>query len=142
ATVSPEARGNNHARPRVQQVTWSSPWTNRLLLEAGAGANRIDTYGTQANVSNFSSLIPVTEMCLQGAASAGCAANGGIPGLQYRSIASGAYIADSDVASYRGSASIVTGRNSLKAGYIGQFIVNHFPNAVHNDQWLTYAFNG
>jgi hypothetical protein len=137
ATTAPEARGNNHARPRVQQVTWSSPWTNRLLLEAGAGANRIDKYGTRPNISNFSKMIPVTELCLQG-----CAANGGIPGLQYRSIAAGAYVADSDVASYRGSASLVTGSNSVKAGYIGQFIVNHFPNAVRNDQWLTYTFNG
>ena len=37
ATTAPEARGNNHAPPRVQQVTWSSPATNRLLLEAGVG---------------------------------------------------------------------------------------------------------
>src|SRR5215212_10259901 len=87
-------------------------------------------------------MIPVTELCLQGPASAGCAANGGIPNLQYRSIVAGAYIADSDVASYRGAASLVTGANSMKAGYIGQFIVNHFPNAVRNDQWVSYTFNG
>ena len=42
ATTAPEARGNNHAAPRVQQVTWSAPATSRLLLEAGLGGNRID----------------------------------------------------------------------------------------------------
>src|SRR5262252_848736 len=35
ATIAPEARGNNHATPTVQQVTWSSPVTSKLLLEAG-----------------------------------------------------------------------------------------------------------
>jgi hypothetical protein len=136
ATTAPEARGNNHAKPRVQQLTWSSPMTSRLLLEAGVGANRIDKYGTQANIANFSQMIPVTELC-----TAGCAANGGKANLRYRSIVAGAYVADSDVINWRGSASFVTGRNSVKAGYIGQFIVNHFPNAVHNDSWLTYSFN-
>jgi hypothetical protein len=142
ATTAPESRGNNHASPRVQQATWSSPVTNRLLLEAGVGANRIDKYGTQANISNFAQMIPVTELCLQGASSPGCAANGGIAGLTYRSINAGAYLADSDVMSWRGAASFVTGRNSAKVGYIGQFLVNHFPNAIHNDQWITYRFNG
>jgi hypothetical protein len=136
ATTSPEARGNNHAPPRVQQATWSSPFTNRLLLEAGVGANRIDNYGTQANIPNYNQMIPVTELC-----AAGCATNGGIAGLNYRSIVGGAYVADSDVYSWRASASFVTGRNSLKAGYLGQFLVNHFPNSVVNDQWMTYTFN-
>ena len=139
ALVAPEARGNNHASPRVQQVTWSSPRTNRLLLEAGVGANRIDGYGTQPNISNYSQMIPVTELC-----TTGCLANGGKANLQYRSIGGffgGAYVADSDVASWRASASWVTGRNTAKAGYMGQFIVNHFPNTVVNDNWLTYAFN-
>ena len=33
----------------------------------------------------------------------------------------------------------VTGRNSAKVGYIGQFIVNHFPNSILNDTWITYS---
>jgi hypothetical protein len=38
AVVSPEANGPNQTLPlRVPQVTWSSPLTNRLLLEAGFG---------------------------------------------------------------------------------------------------------
>ena len=136
ATTAPEARGNNHAKPRVQQATWSSPATSRLLLEAGLGANRIDKYGTQGNLANFSQMIPVTELC-----TAGCPSNGGKANLQYRNIVAGAYVADSDVVNWRASSSFVTGRNTAKAGYIAQFIVNHFPNTVHNDSWLTYSFN-
>jgi hypothetical protein len=136
ATVAPEARGNNHAAPTVQQATWSSPWTSKLLLEAGFGTNLIDTYGTQPNLSNYSAIIPVTERC-----TGGCAANGGIAGLQYRSIVAGAYIADSDVVSWRGSITRVTGANSMKVGYYGQFVRNHFPNAVVNDTWTAYTFN-
>jgi hypothetical protein len=139
ATTSPEARGNNHAPPRVQQITWSSPATNRLLLEAGVGGNVIEGYGVRPNISNFSRMIPVQELC-----TAGCATNGGIQGLAYRSNQGGGgtpYVADSRVWSWRGAASFVTGRNSAKAGYIGQFIVNHFPNSILNDQWITYSFN-
>ena len=136
ATVAPEARGNNHAAPTVQQAVWSSPVTSKLLLEAGFGTNLIDTYGTQPNLSNYNAMIPVTESC-----AGGCPANGGIAGLQYRSIVAGAYIADSDVLSWRASVTRVTGGNSLKIGYYGQFVRNHFPNAVVNDTWTTYTFN-
>jgi hypothetical protein len=136
ATISPEARGNNHATPTVQQAVWSSPVSGNLLLEAGFGTNLIDTYGTQPNLGNYNAMIPVTELC-----TAGCAANGGIAGLQYRSIVAGAYVADSDVLSWRGSITRVTGGNSLKVGYYGQFVRNHFPNAVVNDTWTSYTFN-
>jgi len=134
ATIAPEARGNNHARPRVQQATWSSPRATKLLLEAGLGANRIDGYGTQANLPNNNALIPVTEQC-----TAGCPANGGIAGLQYRG--NNSYVADSDVYSWRASASFVTGRTNAKVGYQGQFVVNHFPNSILNDTWTSYRFN-
>jgi hypothetical protein len=85
-------------------------------------------------------MIPVVEAC-----TAGCANNGGIPGLAYRSTAVfpfvGAYEADSDVYSWRSSASYVSGGRTLKVGYIGQQIVNHFATVQMNDQWLSYGFN-
>jgi hypothetical protein len=139
ATIAPEAHYNNHAWPRVQQVTWSSPRTDKLLLEAGWGSNLIN-YGSRPNVSNHSQLIPVTELCSQG-----CSANGGIPGLAYRSIAPvpfvSAYDADSFVWDWRASAAYVTGPHSAKVGYQGRQIVNHFARVEMNDQWLAYAFN-
>jgi hypothetical protein len=134
ATTAPEARGNNHATPTVQQATWNSPVTNKLLLEAGFGTNLIDTYGTQFNLPNSNALIPITELC-----TAGCAANGGIAGLAYRG--NNSYVADSDVLSWRASMTRVTGGNSAKFGYYGQFVRNHFPNSVVNDTWTSYTFN-
>jgi hypothetical protein len=141
-TVAPEAHYNNHAPPRVQQVTWSSPFTTRLLFEAGWGANLIDTYGTRANVSNYNQLIPVVEACNP---PLGCGANGGIPGLAYRSTAVfpfvGAYEADSDVWNWRASATLATGASTFKVGYLGTQIVNHFATATMNDQGLSYGFS-
>src|SRR5215813_427383 len=128
ATIAPEARGNNHATPTVQQVTWNSPVSSGLLLEAGFGTNLIDTYGTQFNLPNSNALIPVTE-----ASTGGCAANGGIAGLQYRG--NNSYVADSDVPSWRASVTRVTGRTNAKIGYYGQFVRDHFPNSVVNDTW-------
>jgi hypothetical protein len=134
ATTAPEARGNNHAGPRVEQVSWSSPVSSRVLLEAGWGGNLIDQYGTQGNLPNYRALIPVTELC-----QAGCLSNGGIAGLLYRS--NNSYVADSDVHSWRASASFVSGQHNAKVGYQGQGIVNHFPNTITNDYWLAYRFN-
>ena len=134
ATTAPEARGNNHATPTVQQATWSSPVSSGLLLEAGFGTNLIDTYGTQFNLPNSNALIPVTEAC-----TGGCAANGGIAGLQYRG--NNSYVADSDVLSWRASLTRVTGRTNAKFGYYGQFVRNHFPNSVVNDTWTSYTLN-
>jgi hypothetical protein len=134
ATTAPEARGNNHAPPQVQQATWTSPVTSRLLLEAGVGTNIDMGYGVRGNLSNDSALIPVTEQC-----TAGCANNGGIPGLVYRG--NTPYDADGNVYSWRASTTYVTGRNNAKFGYYGQFILNHFPNNIYNDTWTTYRFN-
>jgi len=134
ATTSPEARSNNQSPPRVLQVTWTSPAKTRLLLEAGWGANLILGYGPTPNLANSNILIPVTEQC-----TAGCANNGGIPGLNYR--ANNWYVADSSVYNWRGAATYVSGRHNAKVGYVGQFIDNKFPNAIQNDTWTNYRVN-
>jgi hypothetical protein len=133
-TFAPEARGNNQSPPRVQQVTWTSPATRRLLYEAGFGTNLILNYGPKPNLSNSSVMIPVNEQC-----TAGCPDNGGIPNLNYR--ANNWYIADSAVYNWRAAATYVTGRHSAKVGYLAQFIDNKFPNARQNDHWLNYRVN-
>ena len=93
----------------VTQATWSSPVTNRLIAEAG--------YGIFFGVGNFErdpnptrDLIRVAEQC-----ASGCAANGNIPGLVYRSqdfsvAHTGSYL-------WKGSIVYVTGTHSLKIGY-------------------------
>ena len=68
ATQSPEFSnyaGRAHARQRAQQGTWSSPVTNRLLLDAGFGTN-YSHYGGQEMPGNPTRAIPkMQEQCAQ-----------------------------------------------------------------------------
>jgi Carboxypeptidase regulatory-like domain len=114
--VSPEARGVGMTKPlRVPQVSWSSPFTTRLLLDAGFGGIYYGWGGFERDPNPTHDLISVVEQC-----AAGCAANGGIPGLVYRS----QDYANNRAGSYpwRASASYVTGRQSIKIGYQGNYM--------------------
>ena len=131
--MSPEAVGVLGRPLHVTQVTWSSPATNRLLLEAGYG-------GTFFGVGNFErepnptrDLIRVAEQC-----ASGCAANGNIPGLVYRSqdfsvAYTGSYL-------WKGSVSYITGTHSLKVGYQHTLMTDD-RTFMTNNQNLTYRFN-
>ena len=79
--VSPEAGGLGPTKPlRVPQVTWTSPVTNRLLLDAGFGGTYYGWGNFERDPNPTHDLIKVTEQC-----AAGCAANGNRPGIVYRS---------------------------------------------------------
>ena len=65
---------------RVNQVAWSSPATNRWLLDAGVGGTYYGSGNFERPGNVTRDLIRVVEQCANG-----CAANGGIPGLVYRS---------------------------------------------------------
>ena len=131
--ISPEAVGVLGRRLDVTQATWSSPITDRLLLEAGYG-------GTFFGVGNFErepnptrDLVRVVEQC-----ASGCAANGNIPGLAYRSqdfsvAHSGSYL-------WKGSMSYVTGTHVLKVGY-QQTRMTDDRTWMTNNQSLTYRVN-
>ena len=114
-------------------MTWSSPATNRLLLDAGFGGAYYG-YGHREREGNLTrDLIRVTEQC-----TAGCAANGGIPGLVYRSqdwidAWQGSY-------PWRASAWYVTGGHSLKIGYQGTLMTDD-QTWFTNNQGLTYRLN-
>jgi hypothetical protein len=132
-TSSPEAGGYSHRFQRVQQATWSSPTTNRLLLEAGVGTY-LSRWGTNRRPDSVTAdVIRVTEGC---STSLGCAANGGIPGLNYRSEAPfddwiGAHV-------WRASASYVTGAHSMKFGYMGAWHEDQQKN-FPNSSYTTYT---
>jgi hypothetical protein len=100
---------------RVPQVSWSSPFTTRLLLDAGFGGIYYGWGGFERDPNPTHDLISAVEQC-----AAGCAANGGIPGLVYRS----QDYADNRAGSYpwRATASYVTGRQSIKIGYQGNYM--------------------
>ncbi|MGH9147021.1 MAG: carboxypeptidase regulatory-like domain-containing protein [Vicinamibacterales bacterium] len=133
AQVSPEAVGVLGRPLHLTQVTWSSPATNQLLLEAGYG-------GTFFGVGNFErepnptrDLIRVAEQC-----ASGCAVNGNIPGLVYRSqdfsvAYTGSYL-------WKGSVSYVTGVHSLKVGYQHTLMTDD-RTFMTNNQNLTYRFD-
>ena len=125
ATSSPEissyaGRGpTSHVFQRVQQATWSSPITSKLLLEAAAGGS-FSRYGGQEVPGNLTRDIPrMVEQC-----TAGCPNNGGIQGLTY---GSQNWVSNQGLQStWRGSASYVTGAHNMKFGYMGAF---HVANA-------------
>jgi hypothetical protein len=120
---------------RVQQATWSSPVNNKLLLEAGFGTYLSQWGGIPQPGSPFYNLVGVTEQCTV----ANCAAFGGIPNLQYRS---GIYRQNlQGTFGWRGSATYVTGAQSMKFGYQGGFLKDS-QFTYRNDQFVSYRFNG
>jgi len=109
--VSPEANGPGQTLPlRVPQVTWTSPVTNRLLLDAGFGGTYYGWGNFERDPNPTHDLIRVTEQC-----STGCTANGNRPGIVYRSQDWG----DNRTGSYiwKANLSYVIGQHSFKVGY-------------------------
>ena len=118
---------------RVQQATWSSPMTNKLLLEAGFGTYWSQWGGIQHPGSNFADLVGMTEQCAPS-----CAANGNIANLQYRS---GTYRWNlQGTVTWRASASYVTGAQSMKFGYQGGYLYDH-QYTYTNSQFLAFRVN-
>jgi len=132
--VSPEARGTAQTAPlRVPQVTWSSPVTSRLLLDAGFGGVYYGWGNFERNPNPTRNLIGVTEQCAPS-----CAKNGNIPGLVYRSQDFGTNTAASW--NWKASVSYVTGAHSFKVGYQGT-IMTDYRTWGTNTQNLAYRVN-
>ena len=134
ATNAPETAsysGGNYLR--VQQATWTSPVTNRLLVETGFGTYMNHWGGVEIPGNPTRGLVRVVEQC-----TAGCAANGGIAGLTYRS--QNWAINIQKAVNWKAAASYVTGRSSLKVGYQGAF--NYTSGHPYtNDLNLQYRVN-
>ena len=82
ATAAPETGAYRDVGNKVRQATWQSPVTSRLLVEAGLGTYSSRWGGVLMPGSPAGDLVRVTEQC---ATAAGCANNGGIANLTYRS---------------------------------------------------------
>ena len=131
--ISPEAVGVLGRRLDVTQATWSSPITDRLLLEAGYGGTFFGVGNFEREPNSTRDLVRVVEQC-----ASGCAANGNIPGLAYRSqdfsvAHSGSYL-------WKGSMSYVTGTHVLKVGYQQTWMTDD-RTWMTNNQSLTYRVN-
>jgi hypothetical protein len=140
ATSSPETAGYLHVLVQNRQFTWSSPVTNKLLLEAGLGSYVAKWGPNEAPGNPTRSLVRVTEQ-----ASRGYDTNGdgvvdvrSLAGLNYRSANWPQNFDNPNT--WRASASYVTGAHSLKLGYIGGYLVEDIENHG-NDLNLAYTFN-
>ena len=96
-------------------MKWTSPVTNRLLLESNGGAYWSRYGGKPMPGANTSDLIRVVEQC-----SVTCVNNGNIPGLTYRSPNWSSNINMS--VNWNAAATYVLGAQSLKVGYQGALL--------------------
>jgi hypothetical protein len=143
ATSAPEISnfaGRGHAFQRVSQATWTSPMTNRLLLEAGFGTY-YSRYGGQEMPGNPTRPIPkMVEQCT-GVAPANAVPDACAHGIQNLTFGSQDWQSNQQtVFTWRASASYVTGAHSMKVGYQGGFPTlnqNYFSNDTH----LVYRMN-
>ena len=132
-TIAPEAVGVLGRQLHVTQASWTSVVSPSVAIEAGYG-------GTYFGVGNFErdpnptrDLVRILEQCGNG-----CAANGGIPGLVYRS--QDFSIAHTGSFLWKGSVSYVSGTTSLKAGYQHALMTDD-RTWFTNTQNLTYRLN-
>ncbi len=134
ARVTPEATGVGATKPlRVPQATWTSPVTSRLLLSAGFGGVYYGWGNMERDPNPTRDLIRVSEQC-----AAGCAANGGIPGLVYRSQDFGTNFTGSW--NWTASTAYVTGAHSFKVGYQGTYMTDDRTWST-NTQNMTFRLN-
>src|SRR5262249_9878510 len=97
---------------RVQQLTWTSAVSSRLLLEAGFGTYLSRWGGSEMPGNPTRDIVRVVENCARG-----CADNGNIAGLTYRSENWAATWQGNH--NWRASACYATGAQSQTVGYIG-----------------------
>jgi len=144
ATRTPEAVGLTLYTPGfIQSATWASPFTNRLLFEAG-WADYFAKYANSApriDGSNPETMISVLEQCSNATL---CPQFGGIPNLVYRlhqPLQQGFENHQiGTLAQMRASASYIPGSHNLKFGYQGN--ISHPSQSYFNfTPFIQYRFN-
>jgi len=127
--LAPESGNVWDNREKITQVTWTSPFTTRLLFEAGF-SQFASRFGGQIPGGALTTFIPVQEQSTLG----------GVPigNFTYRGWASAGSNEQAHNV-WRASATFVNGAHSLKAGYQAAFQVQkNFQNA---GSLLSYTFN-
>ena len=123
-TTSPEADGVGEYVPqRVQQVTWSSPLTNRLLLDAAAGTSYYQWGNSERTDNQTRDLVRILNVgpTVIEADDPSTPENDAIVinGMTYRS--QNYMEAATNAVTWRGTASFITGAHNLKVGYQGNW---------------------
>ena len=126
STSSPETSHRMYSWPsRATNMTWSNPYTNRLLFEAGYGGTALQWAGKRQPDYPVFDMIQVSEQA------------GAIPGLSYRNMNWNSNWLNPK--QLRGSASYVTGTHSVKVGF--QRTWNYYKDQSNNPNPISYRFN-
>ena len=167
--TSPEGWWSVQSYPnRLAQASWTNPWTNKVLLEAGLSAT-IQKYRTDEHreYPNYRQIPRIIETCPTNVSASPIPVGGGTPAvlgctaggdeeagrvnttagfgfifgpLQSGSLNDGgAEVQDSGNYRMRASASYVTGTHHAKVGYDGAIYVRDQTNTV-NDLRMTYNY--
>jgi hypothetical protein len=149
ATRTPEAQGLNLYTPgHTRTLTWTSPLTNKMLLEAGWGSYMANYANDAPRIDGLHNpgLISVLEQT--GVASAtvpGSVFNGGIAGLTYRfdnPLGGGfQHHQIGTLANLKASISYITGAHNMKVGYMGGFS-NPSQSYYNFTPFVQYRFSG
>jgi hypothetical protein len=138
---TPEAQGITLYTPgHVQQVSWSSPYTNRVLFEAGWGTylSRYANDAPRVDGSHNPLMISVLEQ------SGTAPGTGGIAGLTYRmdNPLGGGFQRHQigTLANLRASISYITGAHNMKFGYQGGFS-NPSQSYYNFSEFIQFRFN-
>jgi hypothetical protein len=127
--ASPEGQARGQNQPNLMnQVSWASPVTSRLLLEANVQLGPYFWGGGRIKNPWDPTTIPVQDV------------GGAIPGINYRSANWGVDDAFTNI--LQASASYVTGSHSAKFGF--RYLANdsQFPRNYYNNSQLNYKFRG
>ena len=127
-SLSEEADGSNHNPIRMAQVSWTSPVSRRLLLEASYGLGPDAWFGDKQRKEGYNpELIEVQENA------------GVIPGISYRGQDAQRNYGNMDT--FRASMSYITGAHRFKVGAQYQHTNAAFIS-YYNNYRLRYVFTG
>src|SRR6187549_612010 len=130
--TSPEADGHGEFSPqRVQQVRWTSPMTDKLLLEAGMGTTYYQWGGRELDPNPTRNLVQVLDFAEQVGTVSTAMVYRSQSWLENRTRGT----------TWNASAAYITGSHSMKFGYQGNFWSDDREINV-NDQALRYTFFG
>jgi hypothetical protein len=124
---SPEAYTTNENHPSMMtQVSWQSPVTNRLLLEANTQLGAYFWWGSRQKNSFDTTMIPVQETA------------GFIPNLNYRAENWSGHKGYTNIV--QGAASYITGSHSAKVGVRFHQNIAMYPINFYNNAQVSYIF--
>jgi hypothetical protein len=124
---APEAYTTNENHPSAMtQVSWQSPVTNRLLLEANTQLGAYFWWGSRQKNAFDTTMIPVLETA------------GPIPNLNFRAENWSGHKGFTNIV--QGSASYITGSHSAKVGFRLHQNIAMYPVNFYNDSQVSYVF--